>query len=150
VQLIRPNNVNSLTWNFADDIFCKPVNLKSADDELFKAEIFNGEMIISWMRSIPQWQHGSSESALPTVQVNARSVFTFPGADLARFKKLSIVLTKRGFGYCSIDLMKTDAGDFVAIELNTSNVATWWTAGIADMRNRYINAVTSLLGIPRL
>jgi len=40
--------------------------------------------------------------------------------------------------------MRQADGEFVAIELNTSSVATWWTRQFSDFRSRHTDALYEL------
>ena len=41
--------------------------------------------------------------------------------------------------------MRQRDGEFVAIELNRRDVATWWTRQFEDMRKRYTDALHQLV-----
>jgi hypothetical protein len=59
------------------------------------------------------------------------------------------MLTDRGIGYASLDLMKDRAGDLIAAELNTAQLAAWWTAKFPWMRWRYSRAVLEFIEAAR-
>jgi hypothetical protein len=138
--IINRDNVEGLTWKPDVDIFCKDVNTSNTDD-LYKAEVFAGNLIVSWMRSVPRQPVSSYPAKLPPVPSTARSLYTYTDAESACIKRCSKQLVDNGFGYCSLDMMRSDTGELVAIEVNTFAVATWWSSQLGATKERYAQAV---------
>lgn len=134
-----------LWWDPDQDLFCREVN--PDDGSVYKAELFNGHLVTAWV-----------SHAAPLRDVFKRGIYrglkgAYGDRELVDFSKplcdqlcfLSRGLMARGLGYVSVDLMHRSDGELVAIELNTRDVATWWTRQFPDMRHRYATALQQLV-----
>ena len=133
---------SQIDWNPEKDIFCAEVNPTSGD--VYKAELFNGEIVISWMSEAPPLQKQMNGTHLQGVKgaYGERRVFEFPEEVAKKLSALSKELTRHGVGYISLDLMKDPSGNYQAIEINLSMIATWWTVQFSEMKERYARAIT--------
>ena len=134
-----------LRWDRKLDIFCREVN--PDDGDVYKAELFNGEVVISWMSKAPPirtlFQRGIYRG-LPGAYGDRR-LWELPASLSHPLRRLSRRLMSEGLSYVSLDLMRQRDGEFVAIELNPRDVATWWTRQFEDMRKRYTDALHQLV-----
>lgn len=144
VTLFDRAHLSHLEWNPEEDVFCPEID--SANGTLYKAEIFNGRILLGWIWHRPPLARDfDGMVAGNTGYSAARGLFRFPSETRERICRLSSALTERGFGYCSVDFMKTPRGELVAIEINTGQVASWWSARFLRVHWRYAGAVTALL-----
>lgn len=148
VVLFDRTHLSQLEWNPDDDVFCPEID--PTDGTVYKAEIINGHIILTWSWNRPPLSRdfaGTPVGAGTTLH-SPRGLFELP-ADLAdRVRHLSSTMTDHGVGHCSLDLMKTPGGELLAIELNTGQVASWWTARFPRFHWRYASAVAALLAGP--
>jgi hypothetical protein len=133
-----------LSWDPERDLFCPELN--ETDGDVYKIELFNGRTILGWVsRSPPLARSFDGLRVGVKGAFGRRRLFGYPRALRRAARNLSRALTERGVGYASLDLMKDAAGNLLAIELNTAQVATWWTARFPWMRWRYARAVVALV-----
>lgn len=140
-----PDSVDRLDWDPGKDLFCREVN--PDDGALYKAELFNGELIISWMaRQEPIRAHfdGHFMEGVPHPPPERR-LFDLPSEIEALLKQASHAATRAGVGYISIDMMHDPKGRLKVIEMNVELVATWWTAQFPFVKERYADALMKLL-----
>ena len=138
-----------MSWDPHHDLFCPALN--EADGDVYKIEIFNGRIILGWVSRAPPLTR-SFDGFVVGVKgaYGRRRLIGYRRALRGAARNLSRALTDRGIGYVSLDLMKDDtAGNLLAIELNTAQVATWWTARFPWMRWRYARAVLELVEAAR-
>jgi len=130
-------------WDFERDIFCAEVNPE--EGEVYKAELFNGEMIISWRSEAPPLRELMEGSSMNGVKgaYGERALFGFPEELEEKLRALSAALTKQGVGYVSLDLMKDLDGRYQVIEINLSMIATWWTGQFDAMKDRFAKAISN-------
>ncbi|WP_232222187.1 hypothetical protein [Thioalkalivibrio paradoxus] len=131
-------------WHAERDIFCREVNTE--DGTVYKAELFNGHVTIAWISRAPPLSevfNGGIYRGLKGAYGD-RECISLPAALCDRLGTLSRQLMARGLGYVSVDLMRRPDGELVAIELNTRDVATWWTRQFPDFRHRYATALVQL------
>jgi hypothetical protein len=134
-----------LRWNRELDVFCREVD--PDDGDVYKVELFNGEVVISWMSKAPPIRTLFRRGILRGLRgaYGERSLFELPDEAAHRLRALSRGLTSQGLGYVSVDLMRRPDGELVAIELNPRDVATWWTRQFPHMRERYAQALYELV-----
>lgn len=157
-HVITPGQVRYGDWDFNNDIVCREVN--PADGNTYKAELFNGRILISFVLKKRPISERLLAGALDTdgfrrlaiyrdemerPDVRHRELFEFPDADKVALRQLSRKMTDIGLGYVCVDLMRRPDGSFVAIELNLSGVTTWWTERAAFVRTRFADAVLALV-----
>lgn len=144
VRVFTRRAVWRLKWKIDRDVFCKEVN--PDDGTVYKAELFNGHMIISWMSHAPPIQELFSKGIYGGLKgsYGDRELTEFPAPLRESLCLLSRQLTGHGIGYVSVDLMRRPDGQLVAIEMNTRDVACWWTSRFPDMRERYTAALEAL------
>ncbi len=134
-----------IRWHAERDIFCREVNPE--DGTVYKAELFNGRLMIAWMsRARPlrdHFTHGVYKSLRGAYGERERIDLPAPLSD--RLCALSRRLMAVGLGYVSVDLMRRPDGELVAIELNTRDVAKWWTRQFPEFRERYAGALAELV-----
>ncbi len=132
-------------WDGDADVFCPIVNPRSGT--VYKAELFNGDAILSLCsRSAPVLDPSFDGYTVRLEGIYGRRR-RHPLAPWVwrRLRAASAELTRRGFGCCSVDMMRTARGRLVAIEVNTELVATWWTARFAVVTDRYAESVARLV-----
>jgi hypothetical protein len=136
--------VDSLEWQPPLDVFCPELDPDTGT--VYKPEMFNGRLVIAWQWRYPPLREGFSGHLRAGDRPRAgRRLFRFPPDLDERIRGLSQALTEGGFGYCSLDLMRTQGGELVVIELNDAQVATWWTARFPRTKWRYAAAVGTLV-----
>jgi hypothetical protein len=141
-------HARALLWNPECDLFCPELN--ESDGDVYKIELFNGRMILGWVSRSPPLGGGFDGFEFGVKGAYGRRRLVSYSRALHRAAlNLSRALTDRGIGYASLDLMRNSAGDLVAIEVNTAQVATWWTAKFPWMRWRYARAVLELIEAER-
>jgi hypothetical protein len=144
VTLFDRAHLSELEWNPDEDVFCPEID--PANGTIYKAEIFNGRILLAWIwHRPPLGRDFSGMVAGNTNYLSPRKLFQPPTELRQGIHRLSSALTDRGFGYCSLDLMKTPQGDLVAIEINTGQVASWWSARFLRVHWRYASAVAGLI-----
>jgi hypothetical protein len=159
LQVLRIGQTQFTQWDTAFDVVCREVNPQ--DGTLWKAEIFGGQIILAWKANKPpladriivdtdyEAQYGFCrlKPSPPTVPWprGYRERVTYPQAEADMICALSRELTARGFGYCSLDMMRRPDGKLVAIELNTSSVAMWWGETFPDVRGRFAQALLHVI-----
>ncbi len=139
------DGVDRLEWDPGKDVFCQEVN--PDDGDLYKAELFNGKMIISWIaRQAPLLAYfdGPYMEGVRGGEPD-RDLFEFPPGIEAVLKHASCAATRGGVGYAAIDMMRAPDGRLQAIEMNIELVATWWTAQFPFVKERYAAALLDLL-----
>jgi len=157
-HVITPGQVRYGDWDFNNDIVCREVN--PADGYTYKAELFNGRILISYvLKKRPLTERLASgeldtdgfrrlavyRDTLEEPDVRHRELFEFPDADKVALRQLSRRMTDIGLGYVCVDLMQKPDGSFVAVELNLASVTTWWTHRAAFVRTRFADAVLALV-----
>jgi hypothetical protein len=145
VQVFTRRAVWRLRWTSELDVFCREVN--PDDGDVFKAELFNGALMIAWMSKAPPLRtlvRGSFHRGIRGAYGD-RMPCELPPQLAQRLCAFSRTLTDRGLSYVSVDLMRRPDGELVAIELNPRDVATWWTRQFPDFRERYANALCDLV-----
>jgi hypothetical protein len=137
-----------IRWNRALDVFCREVNPE--DGDVYKAELFNGRLTISWMSKAPPLRALFRRGVHRGVRgaYGERSLCELPATLVERLCAFSRSLTAQGIGYVSVDLMRQPDGTLVSIELNPRDVATWWTRQFSDFRERYASALYDLVVSP--
>jgi hypothetical protein len=148
VTVFDRRHAAGLSWDSHRDLFCPELN--DTDGDVYKIEIFNGRTILGWVSRSPPLAR-SFDGFIVGVKgaFGRRRLIGYPRALRGAACNLSRALTDRGIGYVSLDLMKDTAGNLLAIELNTAQVATWWTARFPWMRWRYARAVVELVEAAR-
>jgi hypothetical protein len=144
VVYFDPQSVNQLAWNPTVDIFCKAVNVMPCE-ELFKAEIFNGKIILAWMRTEKRKPITLYPARLYHPVPPKRLLYKYSDIEIRQIEACSKYPTQQGLGDCSLDMMRDESNNLLAIELNTHSVATWWSAEISGVKERYARAVHALL-----
>lgn len=141
VTVFEPSFVSQLEWNADVDIFCPEVN--PDDGDVYKAELFGGHTLITWMSASPPLHTVLDSDHLTDIRgaYGMRRLCDFEPALVQRLERSSRGLTAMGLGHVSVDLMRTTAGDFKAIELNLYDIATWWTSQFDFFTERYAHAV---------
>jgi hypothetical protein len=133
-----------LYWRPDLDVFCREVN--SNDGDVYKAELFNGRLIISWKSVAPPihtlFRRGMYRGLRGAY--GERTLWELPSSLAAKLEAFSRMLTAKGLGHVSVDLMRRADDEFVAIELNPGTVATWWTRQFPHFRERYSDALYEL------
>ena len=144
VIVFGPEYLSQVSWDPREDLFCREVNPRSGD--VYKAELFHGEIIISWMSEAPPLREITREGLSHGVKAayGERRLFEFPLEFQKILRSVSLELTRKGFGYVSIDFMRAPDGSFQAIEINLSMIATWWTGQFDFVKKRYANAIRKL------
>lgn len=157
-HVVTPGQARYGDWDLSRDIICREVNPN--DGNTYKAELFNGRILISFVlkkRSLSERLLAGALDAdgfrrlevyrdpLERPDVRHRELFEFPDADKVALRQLSRRMTDIGLGYVCVDLMRKPDGSFVAIELNLSGVTTWWTEQAAFVRTRFADAVLALV-----
>jgi hypothetical protein len=144
VTVFDRRHAGALVWHPERDLFCPELN--ESDGDVYKMEIFNGRMILGWVSRSPPLGLGFDGLVVGVKGAYGRRwLIGYSRALRAAALNLSRALTDRGIGYASLDLMKDAAGDLVAIEINTAQVATWWTARFPWVRWRYASAILELV-----
>jgi hypothetical protein len=144
VTMFDRHHVGALSWDRERDLFCPELN--DTDGDVYKIEMFNGRIILGWVSRNPPLNRSFSGLHVGSKGAHERRhLIRYPRALRAAARNLSRALTKRGVGYTSLDLMKDNNGNLVAIELNPAQVATWWTATHPGVRWRYARAVLELI-----
>ena len=156
-HVVTPGQVRVGDWDLSQDVICKEVNPN--DGNTYKAELFNGHILISFVLKKQPLSARLLAGALDDdgfrklavyrdemerPDERHRELFEFPEADKEGLRELSRKLTDMGLGYVCVDLMRQADGSFVAIELNLSGVTTWWTERVDDVRKRFADAVLAL------
>lgn len=137
------SSLDRLSWEPSFDIFCPDLCEDTGDS--YKAELFNGRIVVAWMGlNLPLRQgfDGFRSGIRGAAGKRRRYRFAAPVRDA--LCGLSAALTRRGIGYCSLEMMKS-GGELVAIEINVAKVATWWTGRFPQTRWRYARAVRALV-----
>ena len=119
--------LDQLTWDPDRDLFCPELNPASGD--VYKAEVFGGEVVMSFRSASPPLHAsmtGPVQHGVPGIY-GTRTLLTFPEPLLTDLHRLASELHRLGAGHCSIDFMQDSRGDFQAIEINGGFVALWWT-----------------------
>lgn len=145
VVTFAPHSVNRLEWNPEEDVFCKEVN--PDDGDLYKAELFNGELIIAWsshQRPIRAYFEGDYEEGSRKSPPNRRLI-DLPPELLRPLSAMSRAATGEGIGYVTVDMMRAPDGRLQAIEMNLDQAATWWTGQFPFVKERYAAALQNLL-----
>jgi hypothetical protein len=144
VRVFTRSSVWRLWWRHDLDVFCREVNPDAGD--VYKAELFNGRVIISWKSVAPPIRalfrrgiyHGLRGA------YGERSLWELPSSLTAKLEAFSRALTADGLSHVSVDLMRRADDELVAIELNPRGVATWWTRQFPHFRDRYTDALYEL------
>ena len=156
-HVLTPGQVRYGDWDLTQDVVCREVN--PDDGNTYKAELFNGRILISFVLKKRPLRARLLAGALDAdgfrrlavyrndmerPDARHRELFEFPDADKVALRQLSRKLTDLGLGYVCVDLMRQPDGSFVAIELNLAGVTTWWTERAAFVRTRFAAAVLAL------
>ena len=144
VRVFTRNAVWRLRWKRDLDVFCREVN--PDDGDVYKAELLNGRVLISWKSGAPPIRtlfRGGIHRGLRGAY-GERSLYELPSHLTNKLTAFSRVLTADGLGHVSVDLMRRADGELVAIELNPRGVATWWTSQFPHFRARYTEAIYDL------
>jgi hypothetical protein len=148
VRVFSRGAVWRIRWRPERDVFCREVN--PADGDVYKAELFAGRLMISWMSAAPAiatfFRRGVRQGLRGAY--GERRLCELPADLVERLCGFSRSLAARGLGYVSVDLMRQGDGSFVAIELNPRDVATWWTRQFPEFRERYAGALYDLAMSP--
>jgi len=144
VWMFDRGHIAQVEWDPTADVFCP--ELDRGDGTVYKAEMFNGRILLEWrcLRRAPAEEFGGFASASGWLSA-PRERFRLPADLRDALRRLSAALTARGVGYTSIDLMRRPDGALVAIEVNTAQVATWWSARYPQTLWRYAAAVAALV-----
>jgi hypothetical protein len=144
VRVFTREAVWRLRWKHDLDVLCREVN--PDDGDVYKAELFNGRILICWKSASPPirtlFRRGIHRGLLGAY--GERSLCELPSHLTEKLEALSRGLTAGGVGHLSVDLMRRPDGELVAIELNTLGVATWWTRQFPHFRDRYTDAIYEL------
>jgi len=144
VRVFTRNAVWRLRWKRDVDVFCPEIN--PDDGDVYKAELLNGRVLISWKSAAPPirmlFRHGLHRGIRGAY--GERSLWELPSELTAKLEALSRRLTFEGMSHVSVDLMRRADGELIAIELNTGSVATWWTRQFSHFRNQYAEALFEL------
>ncbi|WP_018232765.1 ATP-grasp domain-containing protein [Thioalkalivibrio thiocyanodenitrificans] len=134
-----------IRWHAERDIFCREVN--PGDGTVYKAELFNGRLMIAWMSRAPPLRDHFTRGVYKGLRgaYGERGAVDLPASLCDRLCTLSRRLMALGLGYVSVDLMRRPDGELVAIELNTRDVAKWWTRQFPEFRERYAGALAELV-----
>lgn len=145
VRVFSRGAVWRLRWDRRLDVICREVN--PDDGDVYKAELFNGELILSWVSHAPPIGTFFSRGIHAGLRgaYGDRAATELPVDLIERLRHLSRQLTARGLAYVSVDLMRCPDGNLVVIELNPRDVATWWTRQFPEMRARYADALHALV-----
>ncbi len=141
----RDHPLEELSWDSEIDIFCAEVN--PDDGDIYKAELFNGEIIITWRSMASPLREIANSPYLNKIKgaYGERELIDFPPDLTAKLEVLSRDLTARGISYVSVDFMKDPTGTLRAIEINLSMIATWWTVQFEGMKDRFATAIAHWL-----
>lgn len=142
VSVVRPENTDTLEWDSVGDVFCKEVNPQ--DGTIYKIECFASEIVLTWKLNIPTIRQFEKDSSLDLTNAVREVDYRFPNEILEAARRFSKNATQLGLGYCSIDLMKSPEGRFLALEVNTQEVATWWSHQFPQMKENYAEALLKL------
>ncbi len=134
-----------IRWHAERDIFCREVNAE--DGTVYKAELFNGRLMIAWMSRARPLRDHFTRGVYRDLRgaYGERERIDLPASLCDRLCALSHRLMALGLGYVSVDLMRRPDGELVAIELNTRDVAKWWTRQFPEFRERYVGALAELV-----
>ena len=137
-------SVPRMRWNPELDVICREVN--PADGDVYKVELMAGEVLVGWMSNSPPIRElfaGRRGHGIPGAYGD-RSRWDPPETVAQPLREFSARMAEQGYGHMSVDLMRTQDGDFVAIELNNFSVAVWWTKQFEDFRERHADAIHRL------
>jgi hypothetical protein len=148
VRVFSRGAVWRIGWRPERDVFCREVNPE--DGDVYKAELFDGRLMISWMSAAPPiatfFRRGVHQGIRGAYGERRRC--ELPAPLVEQLCSFSRSIAARGLGYVSVDLMRQPDGSFVAIELNPRDVATWWTRQFPEFRERYAGALYDLATNP--
>lgn len=149
VSVFTREATRRVRWNGEIDVFCAEVNPE--DGDVYKAELFNGRILIAWKSAAPPIRDTFRRGLCTGLRgaYGDRSLCELPAGLAAKLEDLSRHLTNDGLGHVSVDLMRRPDGQLVAIELNPRGVATWWTRQFEHFRARYADALCELVVRPR-
>lgn len=157
-HVLTPNQPRYTTWNFERDVICKEVNPHCG--RVYKAELFGGKLMLGFVlkkeplgcRLCPDDEclNGCRElltyrEATERPDERHRELWEFSAMETGALEGLSAALTRQGFGYVSVDLMRRPDGELVAIELNTGSVTSWWSEQFPVVRERFADALLKLV-----
>lgn len=146
VSFLTRDKIETLKWNAKEDIFCREIT-DAPDARVVKIEAFNGHVTICFsyprhhFRPYPGIKDSPARLPRQRCDVSQQTLDTIC--------QCSVALTKRGFGYCSFDLMANKEGRLVTMELNSHSVATWWSARFGETQRNYALAIEDLLCRPK-
>lgn len=145
VTAFSPWHIAILRWNKDLDIMCSVVNYD--DGDIWKAELLNGELLISWVSRHPPIKELQGYQLVSGFDgaYGDRERVELPQSLVERVKSLSNRLTEMGIGHISVDFMRDAEGELRAIEFNTCFPAMWWTSQFEDFPQRHTHALTQLI-----
>jgi hypothetical protein len=157
-HVLTKNQPRYATWDFEKDVICREVN--PDDGSVYKAELFGGKLMLGFIlkkqplknRLLANDECPNGVRQLATYRndkerpdARHRGVWEFSRSEKTALERLSVALTQHDFGYVSVDMMRRPGGQLVAIEINTANVATWWSETFPLVRERFAASLLSLV-----
>jgi hypothetical protein len=140
----RPWHIMQLKWNRQLDILCAEVNKN--DGDVWKAELLNGEILTSWVSRSSPLRKKAGARLVKGIDgaYGDRELISLPDQLCEKLCTLSRELTNYGISQVSVDIMRDPEGTLRAIEINSGNVAMWWTSQFEDFRERFADSVLQL------
>ncbi|MDO8610795.1 MAG: hypothetical protein Q7R95_09700 [bacterium] len=139
IIFFKKNELEKLNINYNNGIFCEPVNMNNGD--IYKIEGFDGEIILSYLiecSSINDIDKNIITGKDLNHRKNKTRKFFDPSDTISNAcKQFFSNMTKLGYGYISLDLMKDENGNFKLIEYNQTDVAMWWTTQFEAYTKKY-------------
>jgi hypothetical protein len=113
--MLSREDLTDLAWDPERDVFCAEVN--------------------------PVRRHGGQDRAsgerIPDTKL--------PEDTAAKAGYCSELASRDGLGHTSLDLLRSPNGDSQVVELNTQEVAIWWTSKFETVRRNHAAAIHSLV-----
>jgi len=152
LSMLSREDLTDLTWDPQRDVFCAEVN--PGDGTVAKVECLGGCLIFQWMWKQPPIRELVTAGGLDTkAYLSGERIvdIRLPEDTVAKAVYCSELASRDGLGHTSLDLMRSPNGDWRVIELNTQEVAIWWTSKFESVRRNHAAAIHSLVrGNPAL
>lgn len=145
VSLIGRRDLEGLNWDPERDVFCSEVNRE--DGTVAKLECLAGHQVFTWRRRTPPVRDITIDGAVDREKYLTGDRIpeaALPEDLVARGMYCSALAARDGLGHISLDLMRSPDGIWRVIEMNTQEVAVWWTSQFETARRNYAAALHSL------
>lgn len=142
LRIFSRQELEDLEWNPERDVFCAEVNRE--DGAVVKVECLAGHLLLTWL-----WRQPPIHTVIANGVIDEQAYLSgvrvpdieLPEDVLAGARHCSALATRDGLGHISLDLMRSPDGQWRVIEMNSQEVAVWWTSQFETVRRSYAHAL---------